>query len=153
VKLHLPAEQANVLVEALTHARTNEVGGQIYGQQLAASDFRITDITLQRKSGTFARFVVDLVQAARDAFAFFERTRHSYPQYNYIGEWHSHPSFAVQPSTTDVAAMRSVVQDTAFKGNFAVLMIAKLDDAGLHCGGWLFDPRGREEPVTIEFDP
>ena len=150
MRLRLPSEQLLALRAALERAGTNEIGGQMYGEQLAPSDFRVTDLTFQQRPGTFARFFVDLVQAARDALRFFERTEHRYTRYNYIGEWHSHPSFEVHPSSTDIASMRSIVQDPGFQGNFAVLMIVRLDEATVTCGGWLFDPRGRDQPVTIE---
>ena len=153
MRLRLPSDQARALRAALEQAGTNETGGQMYGEQLAPSEFSITDITFQQRPGTFARFVVDVVQAARDALGFFERTRRRYARFNYIGEWHSHPSFAVRPSVTDVAAMRALVADDGFRGNFAVLMIVRLDGADVTCGGWLFDPHGRERPVTIELTP
>jgi len=150
MKLRLPSEQVRLLRTALERASRNEIGGQMYGEQLAPSDFRVMDLTIQRRPGTFARFVVDLVQAARDALRFFERTEHRYTRFNYIGEWHSHPSFAVHPSSTDAASMQAMVRDSGFRGNFAVLMIVRLDEANVMCGGWLFDPRGQPQPVTIE---
>ncbi len=65
MRLRLPSDQVAALRGALRKARTNEIGGQIFGEQLAPSDFRATQITFQHRPGTFARFVVDLVQAAR----------------------------------------------------------------------------------------
>ena len=150
MNLRLPSDQIRTLRTALERAGTSEIGGQMYGEQLAPSDFRVTDLTFQRRPGTLARFVVDLVQAARDALGFFERTEHLYTRFNYIGEWHSHPSFAVRPSSTDVASMRALVADAGFRGHFAVLMIVRLDASAVTCGGWLFDPRGNEQAVHIE---
>lgn len=150
MRIRLPSDQLAALRAALERAGTNEIGGQMYGEQRAPSDFVISDLTVQQRLGTIARFIVDLLQAARDALGFFERTEHRYTRYNYVGEWHSHPSFAVHPSSTDVASMRAIVRDRGFRGNFAVLMIARLDGSEITCGGWLFDPQGREHPITIE---
>ena len=150
MKLRLPNDQLAVLRDALQRAGTKEIGGQMYGEQLAPSDFCVTELTLQKRPGTFARFIVDLLQATRDALRFFEQTHHQYTRYNYIGEWHSHPSFERVPSSTDVAAMRDVVSDPEFKGSFAVLMITRLDDDQMTCSGWLFDPAGREFPIAVE---
>jgi hypothetical protein len=150
VRLRLPSDQLATLQQALAEAGTKEIGGQIFGEQLAPSDFRASELTFQKRPGTFARFVVDLVQAARDAVRFFDRTDHRYTRFNYIGEWHSHPSFEVRPSGTDVAAMRSIVNDGSFRGNFAVLMIVRLDPDRLRLGGWLFDPKGGEQAVALE---
>lgn len=123
----------------------------MFGEQLAPSDFRVTHLTVQARPGTVSRFVVDLVQAASDAIAFY-RTSHAYARYNYIGEWHSHPSFAVRPSGTDLDTMRKLVRDPRFAGNFAVLMIAKIDGAALSAAAWVFDPRGRESTVNLEVE-
>jgi len=140
-----------MLRQALRRAGTKEIGGQIFGEQLAPSDFIASELTLQKRPGTFARFVVDLVQAARDAMRFFDRTQHQYTRYNYIGEWHSHPSFEVHPSGTDLAAMRDLVSDPDFKGLFAVLMITRLESGELlTCRAWIFDPQRREATVTVE---
>lgn len=155
MKLRLPSEHVRALQGALERAGTSEIGGQLFGEQLAPSDFRVTDLTFQLRPGTFARFVVDLVQAARDALRFFERTEHRYTRFNYIGEWHSHPSFAVHPSSADMASMRTMVRDKEFRGNFAVLMIVRLDlpnaRSTVTSGAWLFDRFGEEHPVTVEF--
>lgn len=153
MRLRLPASLLGRLQEALAHAGRREIGGQLFGEQIAPSDFRVTEIVYQARPGTFARFVVDVVQAGRDAVAFFRRTDHQYARFNYIGEWHSHPSFEVAPSLTDAASMRGLVADQTFKGNFAVLMIVRLDPQALRCGAWLFDPAGQEQAVSLEIEP
>jgi hypothetical protein len=152
VKIAVATDQTKKLAAALTRAGNNETGGQLFGEQLAPSNFRVTELTVQSRPGTFARFVVDLLQAAKDAVRFFERTEHRYTRYNYIGEWHSHPSFAVQPSSPDIAAMRGIVRDPRFAGSFAVLMIVRLDAEKLTAGAWIFDPQGAEYPVTLEVE-
>ena len=149
MRLRLPAEQMAALRSALRRADTREIGGQIFGELLAPSDFRATELTVQKRPGTFARFIVDLVQATREAARFFDRTAHRYTRFNYIGEWHSHPCFAVQPSGTDVATMRALVRDREFRGSFAVLMIVRLDGDDVTCAAWLFDPGGREQAVDL----
>ena len=149
MRVRIPPDLVGRLRAALKKAGPREIGGQLFGEQWAPSDFEVTELTIQPR-GTFARFMVDLVQAARDAIAFFERTERRYTRFNYIGEWHSHPSFAVQPSTVDVAAMQQLVGDPSFKGNFAVLMITRLDGEQLTCGGWVFDPGGRAASIQLE---
>ena len=153
MRIRLPAELLRPLEAALQRAGTREIGGQLFGEQLAPSDFRITTLTYQARPGTFSRFLVDLVQAARDAAQFFDRTQHHYRRFNYIGEWHSHPSFAVRPSGVDRDAMRQLVGDKAFVGSFAILMIVRLDPDRLHCGAWLFDPQGLEAGAPLEIEP
>lgn len=152
MKLRLGSEQVNRLVAALDRAGEREIGGQLFGEQLAPSDFRVTVLTVQARPGTFTRFVVDLLQAARDAIRFFDRTAHRYSRFNYLGEWHSHPRFAIQPSQDDVDTMRGLVGDANFRGHFAVLMIVRLDRESPTMGAWLFDPRGAEMRINLEVE-
>lgn len=153
MRLRLAADQIQALTAALARAGRREIGGQLFGELLAPSDLRVTELTIQARPGTFARFVVDLVQAARDAIKFFDRTKHRYARFNYIGEWHSHPRFEVRPSITDIDTMRCLVVDPTFRGQFAVLMIARLDDGRPAIGAWLFDPHGREAAVQLKLEP
>ena len=148
--IRLDSEAIGRLRATLSRAGKRESGGQLFGEQLASSDFRITELTVQSRPGTFAQFFVDTIQATRDAVRFFKRTNHQYRRYNYIGEWHSHPSSSVQPSETDAETMRDLVQDSAFKGTFAVLMIVRLDDKAVTASAWVFDPMGAQSPITLE---
>ncbi|HEX8914923.1 MAG TPA: Mov34/MPN/PAD-1 family protein [Humisphaera sp.] len=150
--LRLPANQTQALRRALLAAGENETGGQLFGEQLAPSDFRATDVSFQRRRGSISRFVVDLLQAAGDALGFFNRTGHQYTRFNYIGEWHSHPRFALNPSDVDLATMRTMVVAPGFAGNFAVLLIVKLEGSGLAGRAWVFDPIGSVTNVSLEME-
>lgn len=152
MNLVLPLDQRRKLEAALEHAGALETGGQLFGEQLAPSSFKVVELTTQRRRGSFARFIVDVVEAGKAALAFFRRTNHNYARYNYIGEWHSHPSFSVQPSSTDAKTMRELVASADFRGTFAVLMIARLDGADLQARAWLYDPRGHELSVNLEVE-
>ena len=152
MRVAIAPDQTRKLRAALGRGGRHEIGGQLFGEQLAPSHFRITEVMLQSRPGTFARFVVDLVDAARNAFGFFEKHGHAYSRFNYIGEWHSHPSFDVAPSSTDRVAMRSLVSDPDFRGSFAVLVIVRLDGDQLASSATLFDPQGSERAITLEIE-
>lgn len=152
MRLRLPAKLLPLLQVALVKAGRREIGGQLFGEQLAVSDFRVTDIAIQARPGTVTRFFVDLVQASLDAVTFHDRTGHQYRRFNYLGEWHSHPSFPVEPSAVDTAAMRKLTVDPEFAGTFAVLMIARLDPGDLRLGAWIYDLNGAREAVTLEIE-
>lgn len=150
MKIRIGPDQTQKLRKALEEAGKREIGGQLFGEQLAPSDFLVTDLAVQARRGSYARFIVDLFQAARDAVRFFDNTKHQYTRHNYIGEWHSHPSFSVHPSGIDLATMRHLVRAPEFKGSFAALMIVRLDLERIEAGAWLFDPEGREFPINLE---
>jgi proteasome lid subunit RPN8/RPN11 len=152
MRLRLPAKLLSPLQAALTKAGSREVGGQLFGEQLAVSDFLISEIAIQARPGTVTRFFVDLVQAGVDAMAFHQRTGHQYRRFNYLGEWHSHPSFPVEPSGVDTAAMRDLTTDPDFAGTFAILMIARLDPGELRLGAWVYDLNGTRGAVILEIE-
>lgn len=152
MRMRLANDQLDKLKPALGQAGAKETGGQLFGEQLAPSDFRITEVVVQARRGTFARFMVDLLEASRNALRFFDRTHHQYKRFNYIGEWHSHPSFEVKPSSTDVETMVKLVTDPAFKGSFAILMIVRIDGDHVSKGAWLFDPQGTMRAIDLETD-
>lgn len=152
MRLRLPADKAKSLFDALQRAGNKEIGGQLFGEQLAPSDFRVTELTYQKRLGTFARFIVDLVQAAQDAASFFDRTAHRYTRFNYIGEWHSHPNFEAHPSGTDIASMQNLVSDHEYQGNFAILLITRIYKNNLIVKAWLFDPSKRQKSVNLEIE-
>lgn len=150
LKLQFPKPLIAELSRLLNRAGRNEIGGQLYGEMLAPSYFRVTEITQQTRPGTVASFLVDLLQAARDAAGFYAKTGHQYARFNYLGEWHSHPSFAVQPSGVDISTMQALVANPEFRGHFAVLMITKCQQHQTLLGAWLFMPNGEQGNVTIE---
>jgi hypothetical protein len=56
-------------------------------------------------SGSHTRFRRDPKTHQKTLDEFFERTGRDYQRFNYLGEWHSHPSFSVQPSVEDIETM------------------------------------------------
>src|SRR5436305_3382362 len=107
----LPAEVASRLVAALRLAGRQEVGGILMGESLAPGRFRIAEATIQPHGGSFATFFRNVRLALKPLRRFFSRTGHDYQRFNYLGEWHSHPSFVPEPSGPDVRSMLEIVED------------------------------------------
>lgn len=127
--LILPPEHHEMLLTALHKAGRREVGGVLLGEHIGPNLFVVREMTVHRR-GAFASFVRRIEDAIGKIHAFFRETGHDYARFNYIGEWHSHPSFAPYPSRTDDLSMLQIVQDVAVGANFAVLLIAKLGTGG-----------------------
>ena len=62
--------------------------------------------------------------------AFFHATKHEYTRFNYIGEWHSHHSFALTPSPRDRATMLEMITDSDLGARFLILLLVRLADGG-----------------------
>ena len=114
------------IAAALERAGRNEIGGVLMAEHVAVNRFTVTDLTVHKR-GAFASFVRRIEDALTSLTIFFARTNHDYTRFNYIGEWHSHPSFELEPSPKDDAAMMEIVLDPKVGAEFAVLLLVKLD--------------------------
>lgn len=149
--LNLPNEHAQQLCRELALAGRREIGGIVMGEQLAPGHFKVTEMTYQRHGGRFAQFVRSARLALVALQQFFARTQHSYLRFNYLGEWHSHPSFEPRPSDTDHAAMVDVACHQNTGANFVLLLIVRLDNANALSGSiTVYLPDGTVAPGMLD---
>jgi integrative and conjugative element protein (TIGR02256 family) len=111
---------------SLRKAGKREIGGMLFAEQLKPNHFSIIDFSLDASSGSHAAFRRDPGSHQRTLDQFFERTGRDFQRFNYLGEWHSHPSFSVQPSLQDLQTMTDIVEDRNSTISFAVLLIVRL---------------------------
>ena len=141
--LVLPAEVAAKVQDALLRSGKREVGGVMMAEHTSVNTFIVRDLTVHRR-GTFASFIRRIEEAWSTLTRFFESTKHDYEHFNYIGEWHSHPSFEIFPSGRDHQSMREIISDSSVGANFVVLMIVKLSPEGALIGtAHTYLPNGR----------
>lgn len=127
MRLQITTEQIQRFRQQLKMAGVREIGGVLMGEHVSDDTFRLADFSVQHAGGTASCFM--RTPADHTAFfdAFFARTGHQYTRFNYLGEWHSHPSFPAIPSTTDIAAMQEIVEDAGHGTNFALLLVVNLN--------------------------
>ncbi|UWU75982.1 Mov34/MPN/PAD-1 family protein [Bradyrhizobium huanghuaihaiense] len=151
MKLILPAALVETLKQELRRAGSREIGGVMVGEYLCDQTFRLADISVQTSGGSRAHFERDLEHSTSFLKEFFARTGHDYSRFNYLGEWHSHPSFAAMPSGQDVATMREIVQDPKVGVHFAVLLIVRLvRRSDLELSATVFRPHAT--PINAEME-
>jgi JAB domain-containing protein similar to deubiquitination enzymes len=81
------------------------------------------------------------------------RVNHDYVRFNYWGEWHSHPSFELEPSEKDDISIREIVEDRDVGANFVVLLIVKLADKGeLLTRAYTYLPNGTKHESTVSVE-
>jgi [CysO sulfur-carrier protein]-S-L-cysteine hydrolase len=129
MRLLVPPEIRSKLVDALSSAGRREIGGILMGEHIGPDTFRVKELTIQRKGGSFAAFVRIVSEILAPLRAFFESTKHDYTKFNYLGEWHSHHSFALRPSGPDHATMYEMATDPQLGARFVVLLLVKLSNA------------------------
>jgi integrative and conjugative element protein (TIGR02256 family) len=146
MKLLLPGRIRTQWTNALRAAGRREIGGVLLGEFVKPGTFKIAEITIQRTGGTFGHFVRDPKLHEKAIEHFFERTGRDYERFNYLGEWHSHPSFSTRPSRSDVRSMYRIVSEPSVGANFAALIIVRLAAlAKLQMSACVFRPG---QPVT-----
>ncbi|MCT4372029.1 Mov34/MPN/PAD-1 family protein [Yangia mangrovi] len=125
MQLQLPTDVLQRMRHHLFMSGSREIGGILMGEEIGDQVFQIVDFSVDTSRGTRAQFVRDADHHDEALSAFFERTGSEYGRFNYLGEWHSHPSFNVDPSLQDVRAMQDLV-DGSGGVDFAVLFISRL---------------------------
>lgn len=150
MKLVIPAELIERLRRELRHAGSREIGGVLVGEHLHGDVFRLADLSVQRLGGSQSHFVRDLQHNKAFLAEFFARTGNNFVMFNYLGEWHSHPSFSVIPSGQDLTTMQNIVEDPNVGTNFAVMLIVSLRRRGpLELSASAFRPSASPEQVEV----
>lgn len=153
MQLLLPNQLIRCLQRELRRAGKREIGGLLMGEHVHDEVFRVVDISVQRSGGNRACFIRRPKDHEKALKRFFTRTGNEYARFNYLGEWHSHPSFAPLPSETDVETMRSLAADPEVGVNFLVLLIAKRENGGqFHATATAFTASLPPLPVLLHRD-
>ena len=152
MQLLLAPQIVKRLKRELRRAGTREIGGLLMGEHVADELFRVVEISVQRTGGSDACFIRHPKDHEVTLRKFFANTRDEYTRFNYLGEWHSHPSFEPSPSETDMLTMQSIINDPAVGANFLVLLIAKLaGQKQIAATATAF--RSGAMPVRVSFEP
>lgn len=129
IDIILSSRCAHKLKKELRLAGVNEIGGVMAGEHLADGRFLVKALSVQR-NGTAASFARDPVQHRKFMRRFHLLTGHNTERFNYLGEWHSHPSFLALPSPPDLRTMQGEIEDREQTASFLVLLVIKLDRNG-----------------------
>jgi integrative and conjugative element protein (TIGR02256 family) len=145
MQLILPREIRQQLETALKEAGQREIGGILMAEHVGENTFRVQSLTIQRRGGSIATFLRIVEAFLVPLRKFFRQTDYNYTRFNYIGEWHSHPSFVPEPSKTDHQTMLSIINDPQVGAYFVVLLIVKLDEDEIFVGTvTVYQPNMRE---------
>jgi integrative and conjugative element protein (TIGR02256 family) len=154
MQILLTIEILKRLHRELRRAGEQEIGGLLMGEHVRDDIFRVVDISVQRSGGSHSCFVRDPSDHKTQLDEFFARTKGDYSRFNYLGEWHSHPSFEAVPSSTDMETMQSIVSDPDVGVNFLALMVVKLAHRKrVEATAMAFSPTTRPMIVPVSAEP
>lgn len=151
LRITLPLEIQNTVRQALAQAGSRECGGVLMGEHVGHNHFAVRAITVQ-KAGGFAWFVRSVSNAVQALRRFMAAKGNDFRRFNYVGEWHSHPSFSVCPSQKDHDTMRRMAADPAIGANFLVLLIFRLDPGELAGSAHTYLPDGTVLHSTLDWE-
>lgn len=151
LRVTLPVDVRSVLVAALKRAGHKECGGVLMGEHIGPNHFAVRQLTVHRP-GAVAFFVRRLGGVVSAIKRYCQAHGNDYQRFNYLGEWHSHPLFSVQPSAQDHASMRELVTDHSVGANFVVLMVVRLNSAELDGSVHTYLPDGSVHPSKLDLE-
>ncbi len=150
--IEIPAHIEERLRRDLLSGGRREIGGILMGECLEPGRFQVVDFTVDHGGGTVSTFVRSLRAVLQALTRFFDRTEHEYQRFNYLGEWHSHPSFAPSPSFRDIESVQSIADDPEVGANFVALLILRLsDETGIEGTATVFQVGVPPEAATLVF--
>ncbi len=150
--IEIPAEIEERLRRDLRRGARREIGGILMGECLSPGRFRVVDFTVDHGRGTVVTFVRSLRAVLQALGRFFDRTEHHYQRFNYLGEWHSHPSFAPIPSSRDIESVQSIADDPDVGANFVSLLIVKIGGKkSIEGSVTIFQANASPEAATLVF--
>ena len=130
MKLQIAKPAIEAWRNALRRAGPNEVGGILFGEHIGEAEFRVVEVTYQRRQGDESAFRRKGRLARRELKRMSTEHEHNYERFNYLGEWHSHPNASVFPSVRDTLTIREILDHPDTAANFLVLLIVRLTQTG-----------------------
>ncbi len=154
MRLRIPTEVIERWASDLAGAGRKEIGGVLFGEQIAEGDFRIVAATRQRFFGGTATTFKRRGAVARNDILDLHRKFGGDPErFNYLGEWHSHPNAPAMPSLQDEVTMYQLLADQGTAVNFLVLIIVRLDtQRRFHIGARTYLASGHKLNCEVEIE-
>ena len=155
MKLRIQQRTLEIWVNLLRKAGTKETGGILFGEHVDNDEFRLLEITKQRRKGDEVSFRRKPREAKRSLKKLRAAYDNDHTRFNYLGEWHSHPNAPAIPSRLDGETMQGLLADPKSDAHFLVLIIVRLnerDELELSANAFLASGHILECEVIIEPD-
>jgi hypothetical protein len=151
LRITIPTDILIELQQALRKAGSRECGGVMMGEHVGVNHFAVRKVTVQ-KPGSVATFVRNMGGIVRSINSFLRANGNDFKRFNYLGEWHSHPLFSVQPSGRDHTTMRDLATNQRVGANFLVLLIVRLHGNTLEGSVHTYLPDGTIHPSELKWE-
>ena len=132
MKIIVPKEIAIKIFEAVKKEGLCEIKGSLYAQFISENQYKIEDVFISKNKGThfFSNLIINHAYHKFEK-QYFKKHNYDYVNHNYIGDWHSHPSFECKPSSYDEKEIKTELLSS--NAHFLIQLIVKVIDDEL-CG-------------------
>lgn len=141
----------NRMINALKRAGLNETKGACFASKTSDDCYSIEDVFLSKEKGTtvFSNLKINYSYKCFEK-RYFKKHKYDYVNHNYIGDWHSHPSFDCLPSNYDKKeAFEELYNSNA---RFLIQLIVKLIDNEITGRCFLYLKNSIAEECELVFD-
>ncbi|TKD13770.1 hypothetical protein FBT96_19055 [Rhodobacter capsulatus] len=124
LSLTVPRSQLANLQIYLAQGGKREIGGWLVAEQIAPGEFELVGLTVDLETGTRDRFDSLPEPHSKQMDRILLENSGRVGRVDYLGEWHSHPTFPPIPSKIDLTSMMHMVENSG--PSFAALVIVRL---------------------------
>lgn len=146
ITFHLTELVKKKLTNALLKYGDFEIGGILIGRKINQETFEIIDACISDEDNHFS--LVSFVRGIKKSEQLLKRHFRKQTGY-YIGEWHSHPKFTLNPSVADINTMIGILHDPNYGASFVILLIVHIDKTELKHRGFFFH-KDLKEIIPLE---
>ncbi len=148
MKIVIPKKMCIKLKKELNRMGFYETRGSFFAERVNDDLFVINDIYFSRKQGTVS-FIQMIIGSDYHRFQNIYHKKHKfeYKKFNFIGDWHSHPSFSCNPSRYDVKEAKDDLEHS--NANFIVQCILKLINNNLTGNAYVYYRDRKTEEIDL----
>jgi [CysO sulfur-carrier protein]-S-L-cysteine hydrolase len=145
----LPKKISKILHKQIHRHSPNETKGALFAKQIDDDHYEIDEVYLERQIGSIA--FVRLYNNQR--YKRFQKQYHAkhdddFLHHNYIGDWHSHPSFECVPSSFDRMEVEMDLQQS--NANFLIQVILKVEYNKLVGDAFLYNKDASAQQIQLD---
>lgn len=146
ITFHLTEPVRKKLTDALHKYGDFEIGGILIGKKVVEGVFEIIDASISDEDNRFA--FASFIRGTKKSQRLLKQHFHNGTGY-YIGEWHSHPRFSLNPSFADISTMKRILHDPSYGVSFVILLIVHIDQSEMRHKAFFFH-RDLTEIIPLE---
>ncbi len=148
MKIIIPQKITKIIYNQVKKHSPNETKGALFARRINDELFEIDAVYLEKKIGSFAFVVLENNSKYKEFQKKYNKTHHfDFKNHNYIGDWHSHPSFELIPSGYDIKEVQNDLEKS--NANFLIQIIVKVSNDRLIGNAFLYDNNKSAEKIEL----